>query len=127
MPVGDMFIVLGHETKTRYDAKMQAVTTRTEYFVPYATNTREEAADFVKEVKGSYHADIVQTWNPRRERTCQMSNDDWADSFGEYKHLYECGICSESTALLCCINENGDTDWVKPKFCGHCGAKVVGE
>lgn len=61
------------------------------------------------------------------ERTCQMLNDDWEDSFGEYKHLYECGICSESTALLCCINENGDTDWLKPKFCGHCGAKVVGE
>ena len=62
-----------------------------------------------------------------RERTCQMSNEDWEDSFGEYKHLYECGICSESTALLCCINENGDTDWVKPKFCGYCGARVVSE
>lgn len=64
-------------------------------------------------------------WNARWVRTCQMLNDDWDDSFGEYKHLYECGICSESTALLCCINENGDTEWVKPKFCGNCGAKVV--
>ena len=62
-----------------------------------------------------------------RERTCQMLNDDWEDSFGEYKHLYECGICSESTALLSCINENGDTEWVKPKFCGYCGARVVSE
>lgn len=59
-----------------------------------------------------------------RERTCQMSNEVWADSFGECEHLYECGICSESTALLCCINENGDAEWVKPKFCGHCGARI---
>lgn len=70
---------------------------------------------------------MAEAWNARWVRTCQMLNDDWDDSFGEYKHLYECGICSESTALLCCINENGDTEWVKPKFCGNCGAKVVGE
>lgn len=68
--------------------------------------------------------DVSSDWNARWVRTCQMLNDDWDDSFGEYKHLYECGICSESTALLCCINENGDTEWVKPKFCGNCGAEV---
>lgn len=114
MPVGDMFIVLGHETKTRYDAKAQAVTTRTEYFVPCAKNTREEAADFVKEVKGCYHADIVQLWNPRHERTCHMfvspeCEQQWADS----------------TAYYCSACGHGNLDPIVGGYCRYCGARVV--
>lgn len=103
MPVGDMFIVLGHETKTRYDAKAQAVTTRTEYFVPCVKNTREEAADFVKEVKGCYHADIVQVWNPRHERTCTSIRRGT---------IISCGACGSE------LHEPF-------RFCGGCGSRVV--
>lgn len=108
MPVGDMFIVLGHETKTRYDAKAQAVTTRTEYFVPCAKNTREEAADFVEGVKGCYHADIVQLWNPRHERTCRDDGNGCCSNCGSPAPQMFARAFAES-----------------PKYCPECGAKVV--
>lgn len=60
------------------------------------------------------------------EQTCTMTKNDIAwPVFGEY--TWECNVCSESTALLACVNENGDADYIKPKFCASCGLKVVNE
>ncbi|MEG2932736.1 MAG: hypothetical protein RR842_04080 [Gordonibacter sp.] len=58
------------------------------------------------------------------ERACAMIKNDIAWPV-EGENTWECNVCSESTALLACVNENGDTDYIKPKFCAACGAKVV--
>lgn len=59
------------------------------------------------------------------ERTCQMDKSDFADFAPEYEGLYTCSKCGEETAVLACVNEGGDMEWMKPRFCGFCGAKVV--
>lgn len=64
MGVGDMFIVFGQLTKTRYDKKNGETVTKTEYFFPAAYNTREEAQAFVDKINHAYHAEIIQMWNP---------------------------------------------------------------
>lgn len=43
----------------------------------------------------------------------------------EYEGLYSCPKCGEETAVLACVNEGGDMERMKPRFCGFCGAKVV--
>lgn len=60
-----------------------------------------------------------------KERTCQMDKSEFADFAQEYKGLHSCHKCGEQTAVLACVNESGDMEWVKPRFCGFCGAKVV--
>lgn len=62
--LGDMYVVIGHDSKMRTDKKMQTMTFKTRYFIPAACNTREEAEDFVAGVKHAYCADIVRLWNP---------------------------------------------------------------
>lgn len=49
------------------------------------------------------------------ERTCQMSV---ADN-GAYR-CSECGHLQDDTY-------RGDKGWYPPKYCAHCGARVVGE
>lgn len=61
---GDMYVVIGHDSKMRADKKMQTITFRTSYFTPMACNTLKEAKDFVAKVKHEYSADIVRLWNP---------------------------------------------------------------
>lgn len=60
-----------------------------------------------------------------QERTCQMDKSEFADFAPEYEGLYSCPKCGEETAVLACVNEGGDMEWMKPRFCGFCGAKVV--
>lgn len=60
------------------------------------------------------------TNDERREMAARLRGlaaEDLED--GEF---YDCG---EETAVLACVNEDGDMEWVKPRFCGFCGAKVV--
>lgn len=67
-------------------------------------------------------ADLIE---PEPERTCRMDKSEFADFAPEYEGLYSCLKCGEETAVLACVNEDGDMEWVKPRFCGFCGAKVV--
>lgn len=67
-------------------------------------------------------ADLIE---PEPERTCQMDKSEFADFAPEYEGLYSCTKCGEETAVLACVNEGGDMEWMKPRFCGFCGAKVV--
>lgn len=67
-------------------------------------------------------ADLLE---PEPERTCTMDKSEFADFAPEYEGLYSCPKCGEETAVLACVNEDGDMEWVKPRFCGFCGAKVV--
>lgn len=67
-------------------------------------------------------ADLIE---PEPERTCQMDKSEFADFATEYEGLYSCTKCGEETAVLACVNEDGDMEWMKPRFCGFCGAKVV--
>lgn len=67
-------------------------------------------------------ADLIE---PEPERTCQMDKSEFADFAPEYEGLYSCHKCGEETAVLACVNEGGDMEWIKPMFCGFCGAKVV--
>lgn len=62
-----------------------------------------------------------------RSRTCEMRQEhDGSDPrYGDYVNLYACSECGEETAMLVAINEDAETEWIKPKFCGNCGAKVV--
>lgn len=60
-----------------------------------------------------------------RERTCHMEKCEFADFAPEYEELHTCSKCGEQTAVLACVNDNGDTEWIKPRFCGYCGAKVT--
>lgn len=55
----------------------------------------------------------------------QMDKSEFADFAPEYEGLYSCSNCGEETAVLACVNEGGDMEWMKPRFCGFCGAKVV--
>lgn len=59
------------------------------------------------------------------ERTCQMDKSESADFAPEYEGLYSCRKCGEETAVLACVNDGGDMEWIKPRFCGFCGATVV--
>ena len=114
MSVGDMFIVLGHETKTRYDKKMQRIVTTTNYFIPAVYNSFEEAKEFADDVKGAYHVDIVKAWNPRKERTCSI------EVRGMWYYCSECHACVHGGYF--------DAANLNPmRFCPSCGAKVVGE
>lgn len=67
-------------------------------------------------------ADLIE---PEPERTCRMDKSEFADFAPEYEGLYSCPKCGEETAVLACVNEDGDMEWMKPRFCGFCGAKVV--
>lgn len=70
-------------------------------------------------------AEAAEAWNRRAERTCQMDKSEFADFAQEYEGLHSCHKCGEQTAVLACVNESGDMEWVKPRFCGFCGAKVA--
>lgn len=52
-------------------------------------------------------------WNKRAERTCRMG----APIDGEYL-CSECGHLNRETY-------RGDKGWFPPRYCAHCGAKVV--
>lgn len=67
-------------------------------------------------------ADLIE---PEPERTCTMDKSEFADFAPEYEGLYSCPKCGEQTAVLACVNEDGDMEWIKPRSCGFCGAKVV--
>lgn len=67
-------------------------------------------------------ADLIE---PEPERTCTMDKSEFADFAPEYEGLYSCSKCGEQTAVLACVNEDGDMEWIKPRSCGFCGAKVV--
>lgn len=69
-------------------------------------------------------ADLIE---PETERVCQMDKSEFADFAQEYEGLYSCHKCGEQTAVLACVNENGDMEWVKPRFCGCCGSKVMSD
>lgn len=69
-------------------------------------------------------ADLIE---PEPERTCRMDKSEFAGFAPEYEGLYSCPKCGEETAVLACVNEGGDMEWIKPRFCGSCGAKVVSE
>ena len=112
MPVGDMFIVLAHETQTRYDKKEQTVTTKTNYFVPVVKNTRDEAMAFADKVKGCYHTDVIQVWNPRTERTCNPF-------IRQRQPCSNCGALVSLDAATDCIAT------LPVLYCPWCGAKVV--
>lgn len=71
------------------------------------------------------HARLAELIEPEPERTCQMDKSEFADFAPEYEGLYSCPKCGEETAVLACVNEGGDMEWIKPRFCGFCGAKVV--
>ena len=68
---------------------------------------------------------LAELIEPEPERTCQMDKSEFADFAPEYEGLYSCTKCGEETAVLACVNEDGDMEWMKPRFCGFCGAKVV--
>lgn len=67
-------------------------------------------------------ADLIE---PEPERTCTMDKSEFADFAPEYEGLYSCSKCGEQTAVLACVNEDRDMEWIKPRSCGCCGAKVV--
>lgn len=69
-------------------------------------------------------ADLIE---PEPERTCTMDKSEFADFAPEYEGLHSCSKCGEETAVLACVNEDGDMEWVKPRFCGYCGVKVVND
>ncbi len=54
-----------------------------------------------------------------------MNESEFADFDPECKGLHFCHECGEQTAVMACVNEDGDTEWIKPRFCGFCGAKAV--
>lgn len=68
---------------------------------------------------------LAELIEPEPERTCQMDKSEFADFAPEYEGLYSCSKCGEETAVLACVNDGGDMEWMKPRFCGFCGAKVV--
>ena len=68
---------------------------------------------------------LAELIEPEPERTCQMDKSEFADFAPEYEGLYSCTKCGEETAVLACVNDGGDMEWMKPRFCGFCGAKVV--
>lgn len=71
------------------------------------------------------HTRLADLIEPELERTCQMDKSEFADFAQEYEGLHSCHKCGEQTAVLACVNESGDMEWVKPRFCGFCGAKVA--
>lgn len=89
----------------------------------------EDALDLATDDGYWYEADGVRRLSeliePEPERTCTMDKSEFADFAPEYKGLYSCPKCGEETAVLACVNEDGDMEWVKPRFCGFCGTKVV--
>lgn len=89
----------------------------------------EDALDLATDDGYWYEVDgvrrLVDLLEPEPERTCTMDKSEFADFASEYEGLYSCSKCGEETAVLACVNENGDMEWVKPRFCGFCGAKVV--
>lgn len=90
----------------------------------------EEAIGLLIDPDGAwYEADgvrhLADLLEPGPERTCTMDKSEFADFAPEYKGLYSCPKCGEETAVLACVNEDGDMEWVKPRFCGFCRAKVV--
>lgn len=115
MGCGDMFVVLGHETKTRYDRKMQRAVTTTNYFVPAAYNTREDAQKFADEVRHAYHVDIVQMWNPREERTCHLIPYEMEEDTSFFDRM-ECDSCGF-------VMDVSEVAYFS--FCPNCGAKVM--
>lgn len=90
----------------------------------------EEAIGLLIDLDGAwYEADgvrhLADLLEPGPERTCTMDKSEFADFAPAYKGLYSCPKCGEETAVLACVNEDGDMEWVKPRFCGFCRAKVV--
>lgn len=89
----------------------------------------EDALDLATDDGYWYEVDgvrrLADLLEPESERTCTMDKSEFADFAPEYEGLYSCPKCGEETAVLACVNENGDMEWVKPRFCGFCGAKVV--
>lgn len=89
----------------------------------------EDALDLATDDGYWYEVDgvrrLADLLEPEPERTCTMDKSEFADFAPEYEGLYSCPKCGEETAVLACVNENGDMEWVKPRFCGFCGAKVV--
>jgi len=74
---------------------------------------------------GELHARLAEPIGPEPERTCQMDRSEFADFAPEYEGPYTCPKCGEETAVLACVNDGGDMEWMKPRFCGFCGAKAV--
>ena len=58
---------------------------------------------------------MAERWNRRAERTCRMG----APVDGEYL-CSECGHLNRETY-------RADKGWYRPRYCAHCGARVVGE
>lgn len=89
----------------------------------------EDALDLATDDGYWYEVDgvrcLADLLEPEPERTCTMDKSEFADFAPEYKGLHSCPKCGEETAVLACVNEDGDMEWVKPRFCGFCGAKVV--
>lgn len=89
----------------------------------------EDALGLVTDDGAWYEADGVRALadliEPEPERTCTMDKSEFADFAQEYEGLYSCSKCGEQTAVLACVNEDGDMEWIKPRSCGFCGAKVV--
>lgn len=89
----------------------------------------EDALDLATDDGYWYEVDgvrrLADLLEPEPERTCTMDKSEFADFAPEYEGLYSCPKCGEETAVLACVNEGGDMEWVKPRFCGFCGAKVV--
>lgn len=77
---GDMYVVIGHDSKMRTDKKMQAITFKTSYFIPTVCNTLEEAEDLIAGVKHAYSADVVRTWNPIDHRELLAIADEIEES-----------------------------------------------
>lgn len=89
----------------------------------------EDALGLVTNDGAWYEADGVRALadliEPEPERTCTMDKSEFADFAPEYEGLYSCPKRGEQTAVLACVNEDGDMEWIKPRSCGFCGAKVV--
>ncbi|WP_432315662.1 hypothetical protein [Collinsella aerofaciens] len=89
----------------------------------------EDALDLVTDDGYWYEVDGVRRLadliEPESEQTCTMDKSEFADFAPEYEGLYSCHKCGEQTAVLACVNEDGDMEWVKPRFCGFCGGRVV--
>lgn len=89
----------------------------------------EDALDLATDDGNWYEVDgvrrLADLLEPEPERTCTMDKSEFADFAPEYEGLYSCPKCGEETAVLACVNEDGDMEWVKPRFCGFCRAKVV--
>ena len=100
------------------------------HFIQYKEQFFDELAEVVVGFEDYHDFDIVldklaDLIEPAPERTCQMDKSEFADFAQEYEGLHSCHKCGEQTAVLACVNESGDMEWVKPRFCGFCGAKVV--